>query len=157
MIIRGGSYFPYLLLNEIQTMFSPLAMGSSRVLPGDLFTDHVHYIKKPKANSFEEEQKYGNQRRDCFSPSYFIICKFIDFVPLLRHSVWFAFSCKQLSSTYESWKQCRWIMRTFTCKHKIWGKNWLYLRPYLKAFPVFNVFETWAYIYWRLILGLSNL
>ena len=33
-------------------------------------------------------------------------------------------------------------MRTLTCKHKIWGKNWLYLRPYLKAFPVFNVRKT---------------
>ena len=33
-------------------------------------------------------------------------------------------------------------MRTVTCKHKIWGENWLYLRPYLKAFPVFNVLET---------------
>ena len=30
----------------------------------------------------------------------------------------------------------------FTCKHKIWGGNWLYLRPYLKAFSVFNVLET---------------
>ena len=25
---------------------------------------------------------------------------------------------------------------------EIWGKNWLYLRPYLKAFPVFNVPKT---------------
>ena len=33
-------------------------------------------------------------------------------------------------------------MRTLTCKHKIGEKNWLYLRPYLKAFPVFNVLET---------------
>ena len=33
-------------------------------------------------------------------------------------------------------------MRTLTCKHKIWGKNWFYLRTYLKAFPVFNVLET---------------
>ena len=33
-------------------------------------------------------------------------------------------------------------MWTLTCKHKIWGKNWLYLKPYLKAFPVFNVMET---------------
>ena len=33
-------------------------------------------------------------------------------------------------------------MRTLPCKHKIWGKKWLYLRPYLKAFPVFNVLET---------------
>ena len=33
-------------------------------------------------------------------------------------------------------------MWTSTCKPKIWGKNWLYLRSYLKAFPVFNVLET---------------
>ena len=33
-------------------------------------------------------------------------------------------------------------MWTLTCKHKLWGKNWLYLRPYLKAFPFFNVLET---------------
>ena len=33
-------------------------------------------------------------------------------------------------------------MSTLTCKHKIWRKNWLYLRPYLKAFPAFNVLET---------------
>ena len=33
-------------------------------------------------------------------------------------------------------------MRTLTCKHKIWGKNSSNLRPYLKAFPVFNVLET---------------
>ena len=33
-------------------------------------------------------------------------------------------------------------MSTLTCKHKIWRKNWLNLRPYLKAFPVFNVLET---------------
>ena len=33
-------------------------------------------------------------------------------------------------------------MRTLTCKHKMWGENWLCLRPYLKAFPVFKVLET---------------
>ena len=33
-------------------------------------------------------------------------------------------------------------MRTLTCKQKTWGENWLYLRPYLKAFSVFNVLET---------------
>ena len=33
-------------------------------------------------------------------------------------------------------------MWTLTGKHKIWGENWLYLRPYLKAFPVFNVPKT---------------
>ena len=44
---RGGgvSYFPYILLNEIQTMFSQLEKRSARVLPADLCTDHAHYIK----------------------------------------------------------------------------------------------------------------
>ena len=55
-------------------------------------------------------------------------CKFISFASCAR--------------AYETWKQCQWIIRTLTCKHKIWGGNWLYLRPYLKAFPVFNVLET---------------
>ena len=32
---RGGSYFPYILLNEIQMMFSQLAKRSARVLPAD--------------------------------------------------------------------------------------------------------------------------
>ena len=39
-------------------------------------------------------------------------------------------------------KKCQWIIRTLTCKHNIWGENWLCLRPYLKAFPVFNVLAT---------------
>ena len=33
-------------------------------------------------------------------------------------------------------------MRTLASKHKIWGEKWLCLRPYLKAFPVFNNLET---------------
>ena len=48
----------------------------------------------------------------------------------------------KVARAYETWKQCQWIMWTLTCKHKIRGKNWLYLRSYLKAFPVFNVLET---------------
>ena len=35
----------YILLNEIQTMFSQLAKRSARVLPADLCTDHAHYVK----------------------------------------------------------------------------------------------------------------
>ena len=34
------------------------------------------------------------------------------------------------------------LIRTLNCKHKIWGENWSYPRPYLKAFPVLNVLET---------------
>ena len=45
-------------------------------------------------------------------------------------------------------------MRTRTCKHKIWGKNWLYLRPYLKAFPVFNVLKTCREYFLTIDLGI---
>ena len=40
-----GSYFPYILLHEIQTMFSQLAKGSAKVLPAELCSDHAHYVK----------------------------------------------------------------------------------------------------------------
>ena len=47
-------------------------------------------------------------------------------------------------------------MRTLACKHKIWVGNWLYMRPYLKAFPVFNVLKT-CREYFLTIDWLSNL
>ena len=49
-------------------------------------------------------------------------------------------------------------MRTLTRKHKIWGKNWLYLtlRPYLKAFPVFNVLETCREYLFTIDLGIFS-
>ena len=43
-------------------------------------------------------------------------------------------------------------MRTLTCKYKIWGKNRLYLRPYLKVFRVFNVLETCRVYYKKIYL-----
>ena len=49
-----GSYFPYILLNEIQTMFSQLAKRSARVLPADLCTDHAHYVKIHRSTVLEE-------------------------------------------------------------------------------------------------------
>ena len=45
-------------------------------------------------------------------------------------------------------------MRTLTCKQKIWRKNWLYLRPYVKAFPVFNVLETCREYFLTIGLGI---
>ena len=63
----GGSYFPYILLNEIQTMFSQLAKRSARVSPANLCTDHAHYVKNHRFNGFEKKQDHGGPRRDCFS------------------------------------------------------------------------------------------
>ena len=67
-------------------------------------------------------------------------CKFISFASCAR--------------AYETWKQCQWIIRTLTCKHKIWGENWLCLRPYLKAFPVFNALETCREYFLAIDLGI---
>ena len=39
----GGSYFPYILLNEIKTMFSQLAKQSLRKLSADTSTAHEQY------------------------------------------------------------------------------------------------------------------
>ena len=44
-------------------------------------------------------------------------------------------------------------MSTHSCKHKIWWGNLLYLRPYLKAFPVFNVLETCREYFLTIDLG----
>ena len=41
----GASYFPYILLNESQTMFSQLGKRSERAFPADLCTDHAQYVK----------------------------------------------------------------------------------------------------------------
>ena len=45
-------------------------------------------------------------------------------------------------------------MRTLTCKHKILGENWSYLRPYLRAFPVFNLLETFRVYLLAIDLGI---
>ena len=39
----GVSYFPYILLNEIKTMFSQLAQQSLRKLSADTSTGHERY------------------------------------------------------------------------------------------------------------------
>ena len=77
----------------------------------------------------------------------------------LRKAIESSFLCKFISfascaRAYETLKQCQWIMRTLTCKHKIWGKNWLYLRPYLKAFHVFNVLKTCRKYFLTIDLGI---
>ena len=40
----GGSYFPYILLNEIETMFSQLAKQSHWKLSADSSITHEHIL-----------------------------------------------------------------------------------------------------------------
>ena len=87
----------------------------------------------------------------------------LQFRIFLRKVIESSFWCKYVSfasciRAYETWKQCQWIMRTLTHKHKIWGGggDWFYLRPYLKAFPVFNVLETCRVYLLTIDLGIAK-
>ena len=53
-----GNYFPYVVLNEILTMFSQLAKRSSRVLPADLCIDHAYYIKNQRSRVLRRNKKH---------------------------------------------------------------------------------------------------
>ena len=90
-----GSYFPYILFNEIQTMFSQLAKRSARVLPADLSTDHAHYVKNHRL-TVSRRNKNMTVEGGLFLT--IIFCKFIHFMSLFRHSVWFSFSVKKFPS-----------------------------------------------------------
>ena len=88
----GGSYFPYILLNEIQTMFSQLAKRSARVLPADLCTDHAHYVKNHRSTVLSKNKNMAVDRGTVSHYYILVIRKFIDFMSLFRHSVWFSMS-----------------------------------------------------------------
>ena len=91
----GESYFPYILLNEIQTMFSQLAKRSARFLPADLCTDHAHYVKNHKSTVLRRNESIAVEGGTISHYYILVIRNFIDFMPLFRHSVWFSFSVKQ--------------------------------------------------------------
>ena len=94
----GGSYFPYILLNEIQTMFSQLAKQSAKVLPADLDTDHAHYLKIHRSTVLRRNKNMAIEGGTVSHYYILIIRKFIDFMSLFRHSVWFSFSVEQFPS-----------------------------------------------------------
>ena len=94
----GGSYFPYILLNEIQTMFSQLAKRSARVLPTDLCTDHAHYIKNHRSAVLRRNKNMVVEGGTVSHYHILVVRKFIDCLSLFRHSVWFSFPVKQFPS-----------------------------------------------------------
>ena len=93
--LGGVSYFPYILLNEIQAMFSQLAKRSPKVLPADLCTDHVHYIKNNRSTVLRKNKSMAVEGRTVSHYYILVTRKFIDFMSLFRHSVWFSLSVKQ--------------------------------------------------------------
>ena len=94
----GGSYFPNIVLNEIQTMSSQLAERSARILPADLCTDHVHYVKNHRSTVLGRNKNMADEGRTVSRCYILVIPKFMDFMSLFRHNVWISFSVKQLSS-----------------------------------------------------------
>ena len=91
----GGSYLPYILLNEIQTMFSLLAKRSARVLPADLCSHHAHYVKNHRSTVLRKKKNMAVEGGTVSHYYILVIRKFIDFMSLFRHSMWFSFSVKQ--------------------------------------------------------------
>ena len=85
----------YILLNEIQTMFSQLAKRSASVLPADLCTDHAHYVKIHRSTVLRRNKNMAVEGGTVSHYYILVIRKFIDFMSLFRHSVWFSFSVKQ--------------------------------------------------------------
>ena len=94
----GGGNFPYILLNAFQTMFSQLAKRSARVLPADLCTDHAHYVKIHRSTVLRRNKNMAIEGGTVSHDYILVIRKFIDFMSLFRHSVWFSFSVKQFPS-----------------------------------------------------------
>ena len=82
----------YILLNEIQTMFSQLAKRSASVLPADLYTDHAHYVKNHRSTVLRRNKNMAVEGGTVSHYYILVIRKFIDFISLFRHSVWFSFS-----------------------------------------------------------------
>ena len=76
-------------------MFSQLAKRSARVLPADICTDHVHYIKIHTSTEGGTVLLYYILAHSLL---ILVIRKFIDLMSLFRHSVWFSFSVKQFPS-----------------------------------------------------------
>ena len=80
-------------------MFSQLAKQSARVLPADLRTDHVHFVKNHRSTVLRRNKNMAVQG-GTVSHHYILVTfrNFLDFMLFFRHSVWFSFSVKQFPS-----------------------------------------------------------
>ena len=68
----GRSYFPYILLNDIETMSSQFAKRSARVLPADLCTDYVHYVKIQRSTVMRRNKNMAVEGGTVF-PYYILV------------------------------------------------------------------------------------
>ena len=78
------SYFLYIHLNEIKTMFSQIAKWSSRVLPADFCTDHAQYVKNHRSTVLRRNKSMAVQGGTVSHYYILVILKSIEFTSLLR-------------------------------------------------------------------------
>ena len=78
----GVSYFPYILLNEIQTMFSQLAEAIIKGLARGFVYWSFASRNKTKINGFEKDQKHDDQKL----PD--IVCDLLFFYTICLCRVW---------------------------------------------------------------------
>ena len=79
-------------------MFSQLAKQLAKVLPAGLDTDHAHYVKIHRSTVLRRNKNMAVEGGTVSHYYILIIRKFIDFMSLFRHSVWFSFSVEQFPS-----------------------------------------------------------
>ena len=94
----GGSYFSYILLNEIQTMFSQLAKPISKGLASGFVIDHAHYVKNHRLTVLRRNKNIAAQGGNVCHYYILVIRNFLGLMSLLRHRMWFSFLVKQFSS-----------------------------------------------------------
>ena len=79
-------------------MFSQLAKRSARLMPADLCTDHAHYAKNHRSTVLRRNKSMTVEGGTVSHYYIQVIRKFIDFMSLFIHTVWFSFSVKQFPS-----------------------------------------------------------
>ena len=79
-------------------MFSQLAKRSAGPLMADLCTAYAHYVKNNRSTVLRRNKNMAVQGGTVSHYYILVIRKFIGFMSLFRHSVWFSFSVKQFQS-----------------------------------------------------------
>ena len=90
----GGEILPIYSLKCNPHDESQLAKRSARVWPADLCTDHAHYVKNYGSTVLRKNKNMAVEGGTVSHYYILVIRKFIDFMSLFRHSVWFSFSVK---------------------------------------------------------------
>ena len=94
----GGKLLPIHSLKWNPNNVLTTCKAISKVLPADLCTDHAHYVKIHRSTVLRRNENMVVEGGTVSHDYILVICKFIDFMSLFRHSVWFSFSVTQFPS-----------------------------------------------------------